>query len=51
VCAALVREGVVDKAPISKKDLAAVQAAFNRWHQETGRPYAHLSRILAMSVG
>jgi 3-methyladenine DNA glycosylase Tag len=51
VCAALVRAGVVDKAPTSKRDLAAVQAAFNHWHEETGRPYAQLSRILAMSVG
>jgi 3-methyladenine DNA glycosylase Tag len=51
VCAALVREGVVDKPPTSKKDLAAVQAAFNQWHEETGRSYTHLSRILAMSVG
>ena len=51
VCAALVREGVVDKAPTSKKALADVQDAFNRWHAETGRSYAQLSRILAMSVG
>ncbi len=51
VVKALIREGVVDKQPTSKKDLAAVQAAFNGWHEETGRPYAHLSRILAMSVG
>lgn len=51
VCTALVREGVVDKAPTSKKALADVQDAFNRWHAETGRPYAQLSRILAMSVG
>ena len=48
---ALVREGVVAKIPSSKKDMASVQAAFNQWHAETGRPYTHLSRILAMSVG
>ena len=48
---ALIREGVVAKIPTSKKDMAAVQAAFNQWHAETGRPYTHLSRILAMSVG
>lgn len=48
---ALMREGVVAKTPSSKKDMAAVQAAFNQWHEETGRPYTHLSRILAMSVG
>ncbi len=51
VVKALIRDGVVSKAPTSKKDLAAVQAAFNQWHEETGRPYTHLSRILAMSVG
>ncbi len=51
VVTALIREGVVSKSPTSRKDLAAVQAAFNDWHQETGKPYAHLSRILAMSVG
>ena len=51
VVKALIREGVVDKMPTSKKDLAAVQAAFNGWHEETDRPYAHLSRILALSVG
>jgi hypothetical protein len=45
------REGVVAKIPSSKKDMAAVQAAFNQWHDETGRPYTHLSRILAMSMG
>jgi len=48
---ALMREGVVAKIPSSKKDMAAVQGAFNQWHEETGRPYSHLSRILAMSVG
>ena len=51
VAKALIREGVIDKQPTSKKALAAVQEAMNRWHEETGRPYTHLSRILAMSVG
>jgi 3-methyladenine DNA glycosylase Tag len=35
----------------SKRDLAKVQAQFNTWAQETGLPYAHLSRICAMSIG
>ncbi len=35
----------------SKKDLAKVQAQFNAWAEETGLPYAHLSRICALSVG
>jgi 3-methyladenine DNA glycosylase Tag len=35
----------------SKGDLAKVQAAFNIWAEETSLPYAHLSRICALSVG
>lgn len=35
----------------SKGDLAKVQAQFNAWAGETGLPYAHLSRICALSVG
>lgn len=37
--------------PTSKRDLAQVQLAFNTWHEETGLPYTHLSRIAAYSVG
>ncbi len=48
---ALIREGVVVKAPTSKKDLAAVQAAFNKWREQSGRPAREISRILALSVG
>jgi 3-methyladenine DNA glycosylase Tag len=35
----------------SKGDLAKVQAQFNAWAEETRLPYAHLSRICALSVG
>jgi 3-methyladenine DNA glycosylase Tag len=35
----------------SKGDLAKVQAQFNEWAKETGLPYAHLSRICALSIG
>jgi 3-methyladenine DNA glycosylase Tag len=35
----------------SKGDLAKVQAAFNAWAEETKLPYAHLSRICALSIG
>lgn len=47
------REGGLDIAetPTSKKDLAKIQAQFNAWHEETGLPYIHLSRICAMSAG
>ena len=41
---------VADK-PSSKRDLKLVQGAFNSWHQETGLPYAHLSRIASFSIG
>lgn len=50
VVAALIREGVIDKPPTSKKALAAVQAAFNDWCAESGRPLAHVSRVLAATI-
>lgn len=50
VSKALIREGVVEKAPSSKRDLEAVQAAFNAWRAESGRPLTHISRVLACSV-
>lgn len=51
VVAALVREGVVSRAPGGKRDLALVQAAFNAWSIESGRDLTTISRVLAMSVG
>lgn len=50
VGAALIREGVVDKAPSSKKDLDKVQAAFNEWSTQSGRPLMQISRTLACSI-
>ena len=47
---ALIREGVVDKPPSSKRDFDAAQAAFNRWRAESGRPLTHISRTLACSI-
>jgi hypothetical protein len=41
---------VVDGAPTTKADRAAVQRAFNAWAGETGRPLCQLSQILAMSA-
>jgi len=35
----------------SQRELHAIQAAFNQWHEETGLPYSHLSKIAAYSVG
>jgi 3-methyladenine DNA glycosylase Tag len=37
--------------PTTKRDLGKVQQAFNDWHQETGLPYTHLSRIAAYASG
>ena len=51
IVAALVQAGVVQKKATSQKELAAVQEAFNRWREESGRPLAHISRTLACSVG
>jgi 3-methyladenine DNA glycosylase Tag len=48
--AALIRDGVIDRAPTGKRDLAIIQAAFNRWSSESGRDLTAISRILAMSV-
>ena len=48
--AALKAQGVIDKAPTSQKDLAAVQVAFNQWQAESGRPLCQLSVMLAHTV-
>jgi 3-methyladenine DNA glycosylase Tag len=36
--------------PTSQRDMKRIQQAFNDWHQQSGKPYAHLSRIAACSV-
>jgi 3-methyladenine DNA glycosylase Tag len=51
VVAALVKEGVVANPPTSKRDLQAVQKAFNTWSAESGRDLTSISRTLAMSTG
>lgn len=50
VTAALIRAGVIDKQPTSKKALTAVQAAFNQWMEETGLGLTAISRTLAHSI-
>lgn len=50
VVRALIREGVIEKEPGSRRDLDRVQAAFNAWHAESGRPLTHISRTLACSI-
>ncbi len=53
VIATLYREGVIDKNknPTSKRDKQAIQNAFNQWHEESGRPYCQISKLLAISIG
>nr|WP_298144082.1 DNA-3-methyladenine glycosylase I [uncultured Pseudomonas sp.] len=48
--AALKAQKIIDKAPTSQRDRAAVQAAFNQWHAESGRPMCQLSVMLAHTV-
>lgn len=50
VVRALIREDVVERDPGSKRDLDKVQAAFNHWSAESGRPLNHISRVLACSI-
>lgn len=50
VVGALIRQKVVDKNPTAKRDLAAVQAAFNAWREQSGRPLCEISRILSCSI-
>lgn len=52
VCAALMRENVLDKpSATSKTALKNVDAAMNELHAQSGHPRAVISRILALSVG
>jgi 3-methyladenine DNA glycosylase Tag len=52
VIAALIANGVdISDNPTSQRDLRRIQDAFNQWHQETGMPYSHLSKVLAYTAG
>ncbi len=52
VITALIANGVetTDKAS-SQRDLKRIQEAFNEWHEQSGLPYSHMSKILSYSVG
>lgn len=50
VLAALRFDGVIEGGATSKKAQAAIQAAFNAWHKETGLTMTALSRVLARSI-
>ncbi len=51
VTSALIEAGVVTRKPTAKKELAAVQDAFNTWAAESGRPLSEISRTLALAMG
>lgn len=51
VIAVLKAHRIIDKPPVSQRDQHAAQAAFNQWQAESGRPQAHISKILAFTVG
>jgi 3-methyladenine DNA glycosylase Tag len=50
VAAALQHWGAARAAPKNRKDREAIQACFNLWAAETGRPLCQLSLILAASA-
>lgn len=51
VVAALKAQNIIDKPPSSQRDQRAAQQAFNAWQQESGWPQAHISKVLAFTVG
>jgi hypothetical protein len=51
VVKALIREQVVSKSPSGKGDFAKIQAAPNRWFEQSGLDPTSISRTLAMSAG
>lgn len=51
VTMALKAAGVIDGPATSKSALAKIQAAFNRWGEESGQSQTAISRTLALSVG
>jgi 3-methyladenine DNA glycosylase Tag len=51
VVARLMAEGVIGGPPTSRKAMAAVQVAFDRWRAESGQSLNAISRVLAQSIG
>ena len=50
--AALIANGVdISEKATSQRDLKRIQEAFNHWHEESGLPMTHISRILSYTVG
>lgn len=40
----------ITTTPTSKRELTLIQGIFNTWHDESGLPYSHMSRICACSL-
>ncbi|TBW59145.1 DNA-3-methyladenine glycosylase I [Marinobacter halodurans] len=50
VIAALQASNVIDSKPTRKADRQAVNEAFVTWREQSGLPFAHISRMLSMTV-
>lgn len=50
VTARLIAESVAGKSPSSKREMAAVQEAFNTWSTQSGRSLTEISQVLAYSI-
>ena len=46
----LVDEGVLSRPPSARRDMQAVQAAFDHWCEQSGKSLTYVSRVLAMSI-
>ncbi len=52
VITALIAHGIdISEKATSQRDLQKIQDAFNHWHEETGLPITHISRILSFTTG
>ncbi|MGQ7275068.1 DNA-3-methyladenine glycosylase I [Marinobacter sp. V034] len=50
VITALIASDAIDDKPTRKPDRERVNAAFMEWQAQSGRPLAHISRILSLTV-
>jgi 3-methyladenine DNA glycosylase Tag len=50
VIARLIIEGIVAKAPSGRRDMQAVQDAFNEWIRQSQRSLTEISQVLAKSI-
>lgn len=50
VVASLMSQEILDKKPTAQRDIRQAQQAFNQWHEESGLPMAHISRIISFTA-